>query len=517
MQSTFSAVFLLSLSKLLKMNRLSPSTILFCFFVFVLATASAVPKHPGENHPDVGSIVKTSSGYIAGHPARNRTAVSEYLGIPYAKPPVRDLRFAAPQSFHSTNPFNASRFSPDCPAVPSKRVKLPGATVNEPGIVAHFTEQDEHEPKSEDCLTLNIWTKGVGRKPKAVLVWFYGGRFSIGNTNTTFYDGQYLAADENLVVVTFNYRINIFGFSGAPGEPQNVGILDQRLAVEWVQTNIAGFGGDAAKITFAGQSAGAVSIDYHLHAFKAHPIARAVILQSGTAASFPPNTPQMTSDAFLAVASLVGCGSSPSRTTTACMRQINATAIMNATTRIPFGPTRALFQPLWQPTVDNATIFPDYGARAARRDFAPLPAMIGNNGYEPGFYKLAAFATNRTLSDRQWVDFQQEGFTCPASGVAAAHAEVVRPTYRYLFAAVTAELALTASSGAYHGSEIPLVFGSTAEVVEGEISGGTKRLERFVMRTWAAFVKDPVRGLERLRWRRYRPGCKFEDFLGGGG
>jgi cholinesterase len=147
--------------------------------------------------PAVGASVNTSSGPVTGHAARNRTAVSEYLGIPYAQPPVGQLRFAPPQAYSSSRPFNASSYvcihpflpliclswlisvsiqSPGCPANPAKRtLNYPDHTAQELQIVAHFATQDG-TLQSEDCLTLNIWSKASRKLNKPVLVWFYGGR-----------------------------------------------------------------------------------------------------------------------------------------------------------------------------------------------------------------------------------------------------------------------------------------------------------------------------------------------------
>jgi carboxylesterase type B len=104
--------------------------------------------------------------------------------------------------------------------------------------------------QSEDCLTLNIWTKPqVGEEKKPVLVWLHGGGYTSGGSAIPWYNGQYLASKEDLVVVTLNYRLSILGFPGNPVAPANLGLLDQRLAVEWVRDNIAGFGGDIDRIT----------------------------------------------------------------------------------------------------------------------------------------------------------------------------------------------------------------------------------------------------------------------------
>ena len=147
--------------------------------------------------PIVSAVVNTTSGQVIGHPARNRTGVAEYLGIPYAQPPLGALRFAPPLPYRSSAVLNASSYvglepdplreskvwltsvpnqSPDCPANPAKPVlNFPNHTAQEPQIVAYFAGE-AGTPQSEDCLTLNIWSKGAGRSCKPVLVWFYGGR-----------------------------------------------------------------------------------------------------------------------------------------------------------------------------------------------------------------------------------------------------------------------------------------------------------------------------------------------------
>ena len=127
-------------------------------------------------------------------------------------------------------------------------------------------------------MTLNVWSKsagspgadvdnGAGLKP--VLVWIYGGRFSAGTSNTPFYHGEFMADAQDVVVVTFNFRMNIFGFPGAPElEVKNLALLDQRLAVSWVRGNIAAFGGDASRITISGQSSGSWAVNNWAYAFQ---------------------------------------------------------------------------------------------------------------------------------------------------------------------------------------------------------------------------------------------------------
>lgn len=165
----------------------------------------------------------------------------------------------------------------DCPQNPSRYIAYPNATSQYGGIYANFVNS-LNNTQSEDCLTLNIWSKPTqnfsnriddnsGLKP--VLVWIYGGRFSAGSSNTPFYQGEFLTDAQDVVVVTFNFRMNIFGFPGAPElEMKNLALLDQRLAVSWVQDNIAVFGGDPSRITIAGQSSGSWAVSNWAYAFQ---------------------------------------------------------------------------------------------------------------------------------------------------------------------------------------------------------------------------------------------------------
>jgi cholinesterase len=184
-----------------------------------------------------GQVVKTSSGSAKGHASSWKPAVSEYLGIPFAQPPVGKLRFLAPKAYKSDKMFNAAEFGPSCFANVDTK---PNATVvyNQgfpTTLLGHMGQAGD--TFDEDCLTLNIWTKPQsGEKKKAVMLWIYGGGFNSGNTRNPYYNGARLADEEDVVVVSINYRLNIFGFPRADFLPdKNIGLLDQRLAVEWVR------------------------------------------------------------------------------------------------------------------------------------------------------------------------------------------------------------------------------------------------------------------------------------------
>lgn len=165
----------------------------------------------------------------------------------------------------------------DCPQTQSKYFAYPNATEQYGRVYANFVNS-LNNTQSEDCLTLNIWSKpgdslrtnvggAAGLKP--VLVWIYGGRFSAGTSNTPFYHGEFMADAQDVVVVTFNFRMNIFGFPGAPElEVKNLAFLDQHLAVSWVRDHVAAFGGDPSRITIAGQSSGSWSVNNWAYAFQ---------------------------------------------------------------------------------------------------------------------------------------------------------------------------------------------------------------------------------------------------------
>lgn len=183
-------------------------------------------------------------------------------------------------------------------------------TFLKPTVYNILTElaQTNDDPQ-EDCLYLNVWSKPeAGKALKPVLVYIYGGGFQTGGTNSSASSGQYWVDEQDVVFVNFNYRVNIFGFPGAPGLTQNVGLLDQRMAVEWVRDNIAAFGGDASRIVIVGHSAGAASVDYYTYAHAEDPIIAGTVEMSGTAISFGNKSPAEVEDAWNTVAEKLGCG-----------------------------------------------------------------------------------------------------------------------------------------------------------------------------------------------------------------
>ncbi|KAL5019674.1 hypothetical protein ScPMuIL_002566 [Solemya velum] len=239
---------------------------LFIVCTFVMFITSETPP-----------TVETSNGRVEGH----REIVSQrqldvFMGIPYAKPPVGDLRFQRPEpSENWEEPFRAVHSPNACFQVRDDSFNnFKGVQMwNPPGEM------------NEDCLYLNLWVPQTrSSSGLSTLVWIYGGAFSSGTSTLSIYDGRYLAAKNDVIVASMNYRVGALGFlySGNQRAPGNMGLLDQALAMKWIYNNIEAFGGNRTKLTIIGESAGAGSVGLHLLS----PISRTyfnnAILQSGS-------------------------------------------------------------------------------------------------------------------------------------------------------------------------------------------------------------------------------------------
>ncbi|KAI4278728.1 MAG: hypothetical protein L6R38_005183, partial [Xanthoria sp. 2 TBL-2021] len=385
--------------------------------------------------PSHNNHVKTSNGFIVGHEAPNASNVIEYLGIPYAQPPIEDLRFAAPVAFEgdAKSIFNASEF------------------------YVH------HHPIASLPLAI------VKGHPDRV----FSAGYSTGTSNTPFYNGQYLAASQDIIVVTLNFRINVFGFSGAPNTAQNVGLLDQRLAVQWIHQNIRAFGGSPDKIVIAGQSSGSVAVDYWSFAYIDDPIVSGYIQHSGNALSFGLNSNELALQHWYNISSLLGCGEEGD--TLPCMRAIkNITAIEEAAANIDPPPSSnpARSSPIFQPTPDGVTVFDDYKSRYKNGSFSRLPTLLGQTNNEAAYYKIPAFRQSTTLPASQWQEFNAFSFTCPTAFAARARASFDIPTWRFRYFGDWDNLRLYGpsagngneeGSGAYHGTDVEMVLGGSED------------------------------------------------------
>jgi len=198
--------------------------------------------------------VKTDGGTVSGV-AGSSAGVRVYKGIPFAAPPVGDLRWKAPKAAPGwTGVRKADQFGAACMQTP---------------YAENSPYHEAAEPVSEDCLYLNVWTAAKSSKERRpVMVWIYGGALTRGSGSLPVYDGGNLA-QKGVVVVTVNYRLGLFGFFAHPeltkesdrNASGNYGFLDQISGLEWVQKNIANFGGDPKRVTIFGESAGSWSVN----------------------------------------------------------------------------------------------------------------------------------------------------------------------------------------------------------------------------------------------------------------
>lgn len=236
-----------------------------------LVTGPVVAADPSMQ-PIAGDPVTTASGRIAG--TALASGVRAYLGIPFAAPPVGDLRWAPPRPISWTGVFNADRKGPEC------------IQVLRPHDINHYFGE---EASGESCLTMNVWTPGTATADSKlpVVVFIYGGGNTIGSSGMANYDGEAMAR-AGAVFVNFNYRVGALGFLAHPeltaeqgGTSGNYGTMDQTAALKWVQANIARFGGDPGKVLIMGQSAGARGVATQMFSPAAKGLFRAAAMSSG--------------------------------------------------------------------------------------------------------------------------------------------------------------------------------------------------------------------------------------------
>ncbi|KKY21055.1 putative para-nitrobenzyl esterase [Diplodia seriata] len=446
-------------------------------------------------------VITLASSGLEVHGTVNTTrspSVAQYLGIPYAAPPTGSRRFAPPEPFASlteTTVVDASELPKSCWQYVSVQ----------PGILR--TDAPEFmiggAGMSEDCLFVSVWTprnatvegeregEGEGEGLLPVIVWFYGGGFATGGT-----DVPYQMPDR--------YRLNIFGFPNAAAlddDKQNLGLMDQRFAVEWIRDNIASFGGDPEQMVIWGQSAGAVAVDYYNFAHAADPIVKGLIMDSGTA-----HLDQLTSwdlghTNFTFVAQGVGCGNTTSDAEElSCMRSVPAWKIEKFVAA--YEDSGASPSITFAPRVDNAWVFGNYTERIRDADLVSgLPAVVGFNKNEGAFlatYDAAAGPDAATVATLGY-----EFFYCPATKTSLERRAAGLTTHRYYYAGNFTNVSPMWFDGAYHSSELPQLFG-TAGDFRGESTAFEDEVGRAMQDAWVAFAADPEKGLDGVEWPEWK-------------
>jgi len=339
----------------------------------------------------------TAEGEVVGLLDRD---VAKFLGIPYAAPPVGDLRFAPPQPHAGwVTPLQATQYGSPCPQ--TARLGSPSA--------------------SEDCLFLNVYTPAFEAPKRPVLVFIHGGSFNAGNGGVTdggpSYDGGDIAKTSGAVVVTMNYRLSLLGFLAAAGLDQdngrssgNYGIQDQQQALRWVQQNIAAFGGNPHDVTIFGESAGGISVLYHIVSpDSAGLFNRAILESSNDGASVPLG---LAETIYAPLISKLGCD--PAGDPVACLRTLPVSAFLNLEA---LGSNAG-------PILDGQTVPGLPTALLKAGAFNHVPVIAGTNGNE-GTYFIAV-ATNGShpgtpLTAAEVTDTITADFPASASQILAAY------------------------------------------------------------------------------------------------
>jgi para-nitrobenzyl esterase len=476
--------------------------------------------------------VTTSLGSVRGL-ARGR--VDAFLGIPYAAAPVGALRFERPQ------PALVWRGVRDAIAHGAAPLQAADGLSLELGLLA------EH-PQSEDCLTLNVWRPTApAREPRAVMVWLHGGAFASGTAAGPAYQGAALAERGDVLVVSLNYRVGALGFLLLGAGRTNLGLLDQIAALRFVQREIAAFGGDPARVSVFGESAGAGSIV----ALLAMPAARGLFARAIVQSAAPAG--QLGAQEAAARAQQLGEKLGGDGRDLAWLRSLPAERILDAQRRCTeTGPRRiGMF---FAPVVDGATL-PEWPMRAiaagAARDVAlvigttademrlfqlapgfgampeaalapfvasklPRPGTAGSDrstrerGEDPRLAKaqriLGAYPGVSAL-DRFFALETDASLFVPSARLAEAQARVQRDTWMYRFD--WASPLRGGALGACHALDVSFALGTHGDSPALREFSGTgaaaTRVAHAVMDAWATFARtgDPAHASVGGAWPRY--------------
>jgi para-nitrobenzyl esterase len=458
-------------------------------------------------------VAQTGYGPVRG--VDDGRAVS-WKGIRYAAAPTGELRFRAPEPPQPWSEIiDAGSYGFVCPQPPVPTFPL-----------------DLGAPEDEDCLHLNIWAPS-GTRPgdgKPVLVWVHGGAFVLGSSSQPLYDGRRLSAEGDAVVVTINYRLGVFGFldlagmgTGSEQFDSNVGLRDVLAALRWIRDNIAAFGGDPARVTLFGESAGAGIVTALLAVPQAEGLFSAAIAQSSPATSvYEHERAQRVTHLVLDHLGIAEADAGK-------LRDVDVRALIAATKEVfDEVPTRNPGTVAFVPVVDGDLLhgYPVQLAREGRTH--PVPLIIGTNKHEAALFRLMRspllpitpraitsmfndIAAEQPDMDLPTVDelgsshsryrgsgrgvsiASDVGFRMPSVWLAEGH-NTVAPVYLYRFDYATPIMKVLLV-GAAHATELPYVWGTLGAPKDVTLKlGGTKAAKAVSKRMRARWVNFAATG-----------------------
>lgn len=483
----------------------------------LLSLISAVPASAAAR----SLTVRTDKGSVAGSSA---DGVDRYLGIPYAAPPVAAQRWQPPAPAAAWPGTRSATF-------PGSRCLQSGSSTS-PGM-------------SEDCLYLNVYAPAnrAGR-PLPVMFWIHGGGFSSGSGDTQ--DGSLIARANNVVVVTINYRLGVFGFLDLPGLSKqgagNYGLLDQQAALRWTQRNIGAFGGDASQVTIAGESAGGHSVCALLASPPARGLFSGAIIQSGGCPSYTVKQAVARGEKYATAAGCSATSADP-----ACLRAKPASELQAAAKDFIGG---VVSGPLPTSGVPELPVAPLDAVRTGRT--ANVPLLIGHTRDEVRSWALPfANATKDQYERAVRIEFGDEAdavlahypfsaygdsYTgayafgalwgdsstfyglggCQYQNLTAQYSKRQPHTYYYEFNDPHPPTGRPSSGfdpGASHASEMPYLLPSATSAL---LTPEQQQLSSEMVRYWGSFVKHGKPATPGIAaWPSYRAG-KFMSLLPGG-
>ncbi len=449
------------------------------------------------------SIVKTDSGSLKGGIYKG---YRRFVGIPYAAPPVGDLRFVAPQpvkSWHGVR--KATHLGYSCPQAADPSLFLFGST-------------------HEDCLYLNVYTPyPLSGKPLPVMIWIHGGGFVTG-TGADYLPSNF-SIKGNVIIVTINYRLGPFGFLAHPaltaeseGASGNYGLLDQQAAIGWVQHNARAFGGDSHNITIFGESAGGASVCSHLASPAMAGQFQRAIIESGPCTAPMTQSLQAAETVGQSIASQNGCPTTADPAAADCLRQLPVSALLAAegsvslTSSVPFMPAY------------GGSILPlNPGVAIATGQYNRVPVIQGTNHDEGRIVSALSFdLAGGPLSSDQYPSVIQGAyasngpavlaqyplsafdspdlafaaavtdsfFSCPALSTDQSLIQQNNVIYAYEFADETAPSFLPSDGvsfpmGAFHGAEVGYLFSNPLQ----HLNWTQKTLSDQMIGYWSHFAK----------------------------